>query len=975
MEQELYANDVAIIGMSGRFPGAGTLEEFWQNLSQGVDSITFFTDQQLRDEGISEETLRNPDYVKAGAVLEDIAGFDAAFFDISPHDAALMDPQQRLFLECAWEVLERAGYDTLRCEERIGVFAGAGMNTYLLNNLSQDRALLEREGNFTIGLGNEKEYLATRTSYKLNLNGPSISVSTACSTSLVAVHLAIQSLLSHESDIVLAGAAAIKVPHHVGYWYQEGGIASPDGSCRAFDKTSQGTLRASGAGVVLLKRFNDALRDNDQILAVIKGSAVNNDGSAKIGYTAPSVTGQAAVITEAQEVAGIAPACFDYIEAHGTGTQLGDPIEVRALTQAFRRATQECGYCALGSVKSNVGHLDVVAGIAGLIKVVLALRHRQIPPSLHFSEPNPEIPFATSPFFVNNQLLEWKQNGHPRTAGVSSFGIGGTNAHIVVQESPPLPVAQTAERPYYLLPLSAKSPTALDQMRRNLAAYLVQEQETKLADVAATLQHGRRQFAQRSFVVGRDREELLRQLSAEGTLPKRGNTVRANMPEVAFLFPGQGSQHIHMAAELYQSEPVFRAALERCAEYASPLLKQDIRSIIYPSEQHIERAMAQLTQTAFAQPALFMVEYALAQQWMAWGIIPTALSGHSVGEYVAACLSGVFTLEDALHLIIQRGYLIQGMPTGSMLAVPLGEEEVYGRLSGYPQLSLAAINTPKRCVVAGPHAEIERFSQELHAQGVMSRLLHTSHAFHSTMLEPLVPSFTDAVRKLRRKNPQIPLISNLTGTWFTAEDAANPAYWAKHLCQPVRFSEGVGTLLNRSACILLELGPGTTLSSLVKQHPAYHDGHLMLSSLPHPKSKEGDLATMLRALGQCWSQGREVDWSRFTGEGWQKVALPTYPFERQRHWIDGRQASAEVAAVARKEVFSVSHLPEQATTTESMAISRPTNASSEAMNRRPVAYQDGLTEIFADQLEIMEQQIDTLYQVGSVPVERIRERW
>jgi phthiocerol/phenolphthiocerol synthesis type-I polyketide synthase E len=878
MEQEQSSNDIAIISMGGRFPHARNIHEFWHNLKAGVESVSFFTDQELLAAGVAQTTLEDPDYVKAGAMLDAIDAFDAAFFDISPHDAALMDPQQRFFLECAWETLEEAGYDTQRSETRIGVFAGAGMNSYLLYNIASDSALLEREGNFNIGLGNEKDYLATRTAYKLNLNGPAISVGTACSTSLVAVHLAVQSLLNYECDMALAGGVAIRVPHATGYRYQEGGIASSDGHTRVFAKDSQGTIRSSGVGVVLLKRLTEALNDGDQVLAVIKGSAVNNDGADKIGYTAPSVSGQAAVIVEAQEVAGVTPEMIDYIEAHGTATQLGDPIEVMALMQAFRRATNQRQYCALGSVKSNIGHSDVAAGIAGLIKVVLALQHQQIPPSLHFVEPNPKIPFAESPFFVNETLRDWEQRGHPRTAGVSSFGIGGTNAHVIVQEAPTQVAHQTASRSLYLLPQSAKTATILEQMNRNLADYLEQHGDVPLADVAATLQLGRRQFEQRCCVVCRDREDAIRTLRGDDGVLKISGGRMMNAPDVAFLFPGQGSQHIHMAAELYQHEAVFHAQLDHCAEYTLSLLNCDIRALLYPATQDAEQATALLTQTKLAQPALFMVEYALAQQWMTWGIKPSALLGHSVGEYVAACLAGVFTLEDALCLIVERGRLVQSMPPGSMLAVPLSPDNIQVRIQAYPQLSLAAMNTPTRCVVSGPDAAIKHFAGQLDAEGIMTRVLHTSHAFHSSMMEPIVAPFTRQIQQASRKKPAVPFISNVTGAWITDEDASDPHYWARHLRQPVNFAEGIQTLLAQPELLVLEVGPGTSLTSFVKQHPAYTSGHLVLPSSGHIKDKQGDLVAILRAVGACWLQGQEVAWSHFVEQDWQKVPLPTYPF-------------------------------------------------------------------------------------------------
>jgi phthiocerol/phenolphthiocerol synthesis type-I polyketide synthase E len=953
MEQEQYeqyAGDIALISMSGRFPGARNIQEFWHNLSRGKEAIEFFTEEHLLAEGVAPATIQDPNYVRAGAVLENIEAFDAAFFDITPRDAALMDPQQRIFLECAWEALEEAGYDTQRCEARIGVFAGAGMNTYLLNNLTCDRELLEREGTFQIGVGNEKDYLATRTSYKLNLNGPSISVGTSCSTSLVAVHLATQSLLSHECDMALAGGVAIKVPHAVGYRYQEGGIASPDGHCRAFDKDARGTIRANGVGVVLLKRLPDALRDRDRVLAVIKGSAVNNDGADKIGYTAPGVSGQAAVIVEAQEIAGVTPEMIDYIEAHGTGTQLGDPIEVMALTQAFQRATARRQYCALGSVKSNIGHLDAASGIAGLIKVVLALTHRQIPPGLHFVEPNPEIPFATSPFFVNQELRDWEEKEHPRTAGVSSFGIGGTNAHVIVQEAPPVEEQRAKARPCYLLPLTAKSPSALTRMRSNLAASLERDHAMRMADVAATLQLGRRQFEHRSFVLCRDREEAIKALNSADQGQMNG-AVMANIPEIAFLFPGQGSQHIQMAAEVYRHEPVFCAEVDHCAEYLLPLLQRDIRAILYPDQRDAEWATKELTQTALAQPALFMIEYALARQWMAWGIQPAVLLGHSVGEYVAACLAGVFTLEDALGLIVERGRLIQKMPAGSMLAVPLTPEEVQLRIKAYPRLSLAVINTPTRCVVAGPLAEVERFAEQLNQQNILSRLLHTSHAFHSAMMEPLVSVFAEQVRRVPRRHPTIPILSNLSGTWMTNEEATDAGYWANHLRQTVNFAQCARNLLARPALIVLEVGPGTTLISLLKQHPAYQQGQLLLPSLSRPKEEESDLAILLRALGQCWLQGKEIAWSQLSGEeGWRKVPLPTYPFEPKKHWIAALPAPSTVPQKPSGAVAPLVVAPSMNRNGQSKAL--PGSAS--------MGEAGGVMEIFEQQLSLMAQQIEVL---------------
>ncbi len=906
MDQIDFSNEIAIIGMSGRFPGARSIHEFWQNLQDGRESISFFTDQELAASGVKPAVYNQQQYVKAGAVLDGVDMFDAAFFGITPRDAALMDPQQRLFLECAWEALEQAGYDAERYAERIGIYAGASMDTYLLSNLASNRELIEKEGLFQIGLGNERDYLATRVSYKLNLRGPSISVSSACSTSLVAVHLAVQSLLNSECDMALAGGVSVRVPHKIGYVYQEGGIVSPDGHCRAFDEQAQGTLRGNGVGVVLLKRLADALQDGDTIFAVIKGSAINNDGSAKIGYTAPGTQGQAQVIAEAQAIAGIEPEMVTYVEAHGTGTALGDPIEIAALTRAFRTGTKKNNFCAIGSVKTNVGHLDAAAGITGLIKTVLALVHKQLPPSLHFVRPNPRIDFANSPFYVNTQLTEWKSEGFPRTAGVSSFGIGGTNAHVVLQEAPPVTVPAREAKPWQLLLLSARTETALATMSANLARHLAQQPELPLADVAAVLQLGRKQFDIRRAVVCHNSEEAIRALEMLDHQHVATGEKSALQRPVTFLFPGQGSQHIQMAAELYQYEPVFRKYVDMCAHSFQPYLKADLRKICYPASEEAAEATQKLTRTAIAQPALFTIEYALAQLWMAWGIQPQALIGHSIGEYVAACLAGVFSLEDAIRLVALRGKMMQALPAGDMLAVSLPPDALQPFLN--EQLSLAAINTPARCVLSGTKEAVRAVEEALEIpsdnavsqlataqslgkevlveKGVMTRRLHTSHAFHSSMMDPILAAFTAEVKKVQLKAPVLPFVSNVTGAWITAAEATDPAYWARHLRQTVQFAAGLQLLMEDPQCVLLEVGPGAALCTLAKQHSARKKEQRVLSSLPHAQKEASDFAHVLQTLGQLWIAGVRVDWTSFAGDSWQRVPLPTYPFERQRHWIE-----------------------------------------------------------------------------------------
>ncbi len=878
------AHDIAIIGMACRFPGAKDIEAFWQNLQNGVESISFFSDEELLSSGIDREILNQPNYVKANAVLSDIELFDAAFFDFSPKQAEIMDPQHRLFLESAYEALENAGYEAGTNEYSIGVYAGAHLNTYLLNNLYPNRQLLaESVGNYQAMIGNTNDFLPTRVSYKLNLTGPSVNIQTACSTSLVAVHEACQSLLDGECDMALAGGVSARVPQKAGYFYIDGMISSPDGHCRAFDAKALGTVDADGVGIVVLKRLEDAMADGDCIHAIIKGSAINNDGSLKVGYTAPSVDRQAAVISEAQAVAGIETDTITYIEAHGTGTTLGDPIEIAALTKAFQNHTQKKGFCAIGSVKTNIGHTAAAAGVAGLIKTVLAMKHQLLPPSLHFEQPNPKIDFANSPFYVNNTLSEWKTNGIPRRAGVSSFGIGGTNAHAVLEEAP-IREPSSSYRPWQLLVLSAKTPSALNTAAANLATYLEQHPDVNLADVAYTLSQGRQTFEHRRMLVAQQTDKAV--IALRTVDPKLVSThfqESKNRP-VVFMFSGQGAQYVNMGQELYQNEPIFREQVDRCSEYLKPHLGLDLRQVLYPNQEHASAATEKLNQTAITQPALFVIEYALAKLWMAWGIYPEAMIGHSIGEYVAASLAGVFSLEDALSLVAARGKMMQQLPGGAMLAVSLSESEI--KLG--PGLSIAAINGQTRCVISGLTEAVEALQNQLLEQGIECRRLHISHAFHSEMMEPILVPFTERVKQVKLNPPQIPYLSNVTGNWITAQEATHPSYWGKHLRQTVRFAEGLQHLLeDQTARIMLEVGPGQTLSTLAKQYPNPVTEPVILSSLRHPQNRQSDNAFLLNTLGKLWLAGGAIDWSGFyANEHRHRLPLPTYPFERQRYWIN-----------------------------------------------------------------------------------------
>lgn len=888
--ESLY--DIAVIGLTGRFPGASDMATFWNNLCNGVESISHFSDQALEAAGIASAVFKRPDYVKAAADLEGIDQFDAAFFDMYPKEAEILNPQCRLFLECAWEVLEIVGYTPEHYPGRIGMYAGAGLNGYLSAFEIGHRADNYLDS-FQVMVGNDKDFLTTQVAYKLNLTGPCVSVQTACSTSLVAVHLACQSLLNHECDMTLAGGVTINTSPTKGYAYVEGGILSPDGHCRAFDAQARGTVGGSGLGIVVLKRLADAQADGDTILAVIKGTAINNDGGSKVGFTAPSLDGQATVITDAMAMADVEPETITYIEAHGTGTPLGDPIEIAALTHAFRATTEKTEFCKIGSVKTNIGHLDTAAGVAGLIKTVLALHHKMLPPSLHFEQPNPQIDFANSPFRVNAALSAWEAGASPRRAGVSSFGIGGTNAHAILEEAPVAPASGSSSRPWQLLLLSARTPTALETMTGNLLTHLRQRPELPLADVAYTLQVGRKRFDHHRLLVCQTLGEAVAVLD---TLPPDQVLTahhEARSRPVVWMFSGQGAQYPDMGRDLYRHESVFRETVDKCAAHLDPILGLDLRDIIYPDEAHREAAAQQLAQTALTQPALFIIEYALAQLWRSWGIEPQAMIGHSIGEYVAACLAGVFALEDALSLVAARGRMMQELPAGDMLAVPLAAEVVQPlldeELSFTSTLSLAASNGPTQCVLSGPVDAVARFEKRLAEQGVNAIRLHTSHAFHSEMMDPMLKPFTDVVAGVTLNPPRIPYLSNLTGTWITAADATDPAYWAKHVRQTVQFAAGLDELVKAPEWILLEVGPGTTLSTLAQQYPTRDAGQVVLASLPHVHDPRSAMRVVLQTLGRLWGYGVNVDWDGFyAAEQRQRVALPTYPFERQRYWIDAQ---------------------------------------------------------------------------------------
>ncbi|HZI10750.1 MAG TPA: SDR family NAD(P)-dependent oxidoreductase [Myxococcus sp.] len=879
--------DIAVVGMAARLPGARDVDTFWRRVRDGVGSITRFTDAQLLAAGVDPALLQDPHYIKAGMVYEGLEDFDAGFFGFSAREASILDPQHRHFLEVCWEALEHAGHPPESFKGPVGVFGGSGMNAYMPYNLFTNPQLMEQVGLFLVRhTGNDKDFLTTRVSYCLNLRGPSLNVQTACSTSLVAIHSAVQSLLARECDLALAGGVTLELPHYRGYLYQEGEILSPDGTCRAFDHKSQGTIFGSGTGVVALRRLEDALADGDTIYAVVKGSAVNNDGSRKVGYLAPSVDGQADAVVEALNVSGVTADTIDYIECHGTGTPVGDPIEITALTQAFRTQTEKSGFCRIGSVKTNIGHLDTAAGVASFIKVVQMLRHKQMAPSLNFEKPNPQIDFARTPFAVNSSLRDWPATkSRPRRASVNSLGVGGTNAHVILEEAPAQPATSPA-RPFETLFLSARTPAALERACRRLAARLGEDNAPNLGDVSYTLLAGRRRFGQRRAVVVSSREEAIKLLEQPEAARTANAATEAENRSVTFLFPGGGAQYPGMAKGLYEQEPVFRKSLDECLGLLEKHESLNLRPLLFPAAGTEAEAKTKLEQATYALPALLSVELSLAALWKSRGVTPTAFMGHSMGEYACAQLAGVLSVKDALGIVACRGRLFDGLPPGAMLSVEMDEAELKPLLSG-TSLDLGAHNAPGLCLVSGEVAAIEALEAQLKAKEIEARRLHIRVAAHSRMLEPILPPFREYLSKIQFSKPNAPWISNGSGTWVTPEEATSPEYWVRHLRNPVRFAEGAGVLLEDKTRVYLEVGPGQTLTQLLRAQTTKPNAEQLVTSLRHPNDTTADLAYFQLALGRLWAAGINLDAAAlFQGQKRRRVSLPTYAFERERHWVE-----------------------------------------------------------------------------------------
>ncbi|MFK7997107.1 MAG: type I polyketide synthase [Granulosicoccus sp.] len=913
-EKSELSNSIAIIGMAGRFPEAASVSEFWENLCNGVDSVTEIPEDRLEpaDTHLFKD---NVNYVKRAAVVDGADEFDAEFFDIFPGKAVSMDPQHRLFIECCWHAIEDAGYSPADHNHSIGVFAGCYMNTYLLDALKKNPSVVHEladvfhGGSFQNEIGFEKDYLATQVSYYLDLHGPSLTIQTACSTSLVAIASACQSLVNGEADMALAGAATLRFPQQRGYLYEEGGMMSKTGRCSVFDKSADGTLFGNGVAAVLLKPLKAAQSDGDEIYAVIRGWGLNNDGRRKAGYTAPSPDGQIEAIERAQTMAGISGDTISMVEAHGTGTPLGDPIEVEALSRVFQKNNPHKQYCALGSVKSNIGHLDCTAGIAGLVKTALSLHHRKIPASLHFNEKNPEIDFENSPFFVNTTLLPWDFHSGPRHAALSSFGVGGTNAHVILEEAP-LRSAQAEEyESTVLMTFSARGSLALEQQVSNLKRHVENYPALEIASIAKTLNTGRSVFAQKHYLVAGSRKEAIEKLKNFSSETIDFTDKPRSGENVCFMFPGQGAQHVLMGKDFFAREPVFRRAFEVCSEILQPHLEESLQDLLFEGNPTSTSWQDKITQTRYAQPLISAISYSLAQLWISWGVNPTSVIGHSVGEFMAGSLSGIFSIEDALTLVAVRGQLMQGLPRGRMIAVSANAEFLEPHLN---QVDIAASNSPRLTVLSGSSSDISEIEHKLGEMEIVTQKIHTSHAFHSSMMDPILEDFRSKLSLVKLNEPKIPMVSTVTGTWLGNEEACSPDYWAANIRKPVRFSEGMLTLECVQSGYLLEVGPGQTLSRLAQQHSGIREKHTVMTSCSHPKSELKDLEVCYDSAGKFWKYDYPINIG-LVGDSSNvlRARLPGYPFQRKRFWFSTAEADYDPTRVAPDNTGQKPHTSSQ----------------------------------------------------------------
>lgn len=884
---------IAIVGMACRFPGANSVEEFWNNLVEGKDTIQHLSPDQLSPE-VPAELRNDPRYVRARGLIDQPYAMDASFFDIGPMEAKLIDPQQRVLLEVAYQALEHAAHGPGTIEGRTAVYAGIEDNTYYKTEIAPFPEAEKRAGHFSIMTGNEKDYVAMRIAHKLNLKGPAVSVHTACSTSLVAVIMACKSLRYGECDMALAGGASVHFPTHDGYYFQEGGVFSSDGSCRPFDKDAEGTIFTDGAGIVVLKRLNDAIRDRNTIHAVIKGGAINSDGGDKASFSAPSIAGQATCIIDALRDAGVDPVTIQYVEAHGTATPMGDPIELEALRQAFRKSTQKTQFCGLGSVKSNIGHTTAAAGVASLIKLALSFKNGFLPPTLHYKSPNPGLDIENSPFYVVSQLTEWKPQATPRRAGLSSFGIGGTNSHLILEEAPAAEAFKRPEvvRPVEIFPVSGKTPAQRDQLLAALG-----ELNADARDIAFSLQNGRTRFKSRGA-----RIRMPELPGFEDLIVKNDKII--DEPKLVFMFPGQGSQYIEMGKSLYEYFPEFRATFSKVCEELSRELGLDFRSFIFDSHNK-----ETLENTRYTQPALFALEVSLGRMLLDWGIQPDLMVGHSIGEFAAAHLAGVFSLEDGVKLIAARGRLMASLPTGKMLSVRGPLDQIMNIVGD--SLDLASINSPVHCVLAGETEKVKAVQEQLEKQNLPCRLLHTSHAFHSEMMSPVVEPFLGIAQEVQFNAPSYAIISTVTGERMTDAQATDPAYWAGHLRATVRFSPAISKAIDAGGNLFLEVGPRTTLSSLALQHLQHLkiDRGAAISTLGDSPDTAIEIGTFATALAKLWIHGLELPWNQIWSGG-NRIPLVPYPFERKDYrFSEGR--TPEAAKVVKEEISFVPDAPDE----------------------------------------------------------------
>jgi acyl transferase domain-containing protein len=876
MDLEANKNDIAIIGMSCRYPKANDIKQFWRNICDSQECITYFSEEELLANFISKSELEDSKYVKANGILENIDLFDASFFGFTPTEAEILPPQTRLFMECVWEAIEDGALNLDTYQGLVSIYAGSGLNSYLLENVISNKNSIDAALGLQLRIFNDKDFLPLHTSYKLNLKGPSVNVQTACSTSLVAIHMACQSLLNGECDTAIAGGASVDADQVKGYYYGEGFINSKDGHCRPFDEAASGSVGSSGVGVVLLKRLEDAVIDNDNIYAVIKGSAINNDGNTKLGFTAPSIEGQVDVIAEAMAMADVNGSMISYVETHGTGTRLGDPIEIEALTKAFVDSGN-VGKCAIGSVKSNIGHTDTAAGVAGVIKTALSLKNKVLPPSINFKKANPKIDFKHNPFYVNTKLNPWVSNSK-RFAGISSFGIGGTNAHLILGEAPEFKKV-LSEGPEIIL-ISAKSEGALDDLCKELSEFIKQNDEISLSEIAYTLKVGRKFFEYKKFFICNSKEELIKQLQESSSSYQ---SPVENMG-ISFMFPGGGAHHLGMGKDLYQKEQVFRETFDQCSSILLKDFKVDLKGILEGVSK--DQVIQELFDKAeYALPYLFIVEYSLARLLIHWDIRPNSMIGHSVGEYVAACISEVFSLEDALKIIATRGRLFDTLPKGAMTTVFMSEEELKQILP--KTLDIAAINGPNTCVVSGLIDDISQFEQVKLKNNFEFKRLHINIAAHSRAVENILEDFKQCLLTVELKKPKIPFVSNLSGDWITEKEAIDLQYWVRHLRNSVRFSDGIKNLLVQNNNVLLEVGPGRSLSTLCLSNPNKRHEMTVVKGMPAVNDNLNEYEHLLTSIGKVWSAGFNVNWEASLKDIYlKKVPLPTYPFQRKRYWLD-----------------------------------------------------------------------------------------